>query len=151
MNNGRGRQDKASASQSSAQLGRDWTSLAFKKPLKKKLQNLDLISQNLITVLIVDIYCFITVFTLTVCFTNKHTTPVVWFTLREWCVTGFHPQRQAKFLLLGSHNLLWTNPALLFCLHFSRSLYCLWNQEPLAHYFPSNCQKKLRAKLHILL
>lgn len=77
MNNGRGRQDKASASQSSAQLGRDWTSLAFKKPLKKKLQNLDLISQNLITVLIVDIYCFITVFTLIVCFTNKHTTPVV--------------------------------------------------------------------------
>lgn len=85
-----------------------------------------------------------------VCLTNKHTTPVVWFTLREWCVTGFQPQRQAKFLFLGSHNLLWTNPALLFCLHFSRSLYCLWNQEPLAYYFQSNCQKKLRAKLHIL-
>lgn len=58
MNNGRGRQDKAPASQSSAQVGRDWMSLAFKKPLKKKPQNLDLISQNLITALIVDIYCF---------------------------------------------------------------------------------------------
>lgn len=63
MNNGRGRQDKVPASQSFAQLGTDWTSLAFKKPLKKKLQNLDLISQNLITVLIVDIYCFRTFYT----------------------------------------------------------------------------------------